>query len=97
MNVLWHTGFKDGANNAVPAVADVNGDGKLELGVAGCNEGFRCMDGEGLATKLELVEVREGPQAPGLEQFSLVFQDGQGVGTGHLLRTPGRKHPQLCY
>jgi len=28
----------------MPAIADVNGDGKLELGVAGCNEGFRCMD-----------------------------------------------------
>lgn len=41
---LWYTPAGDGANNAVPAVADVNGDGKLELGVAGCKEGFRCMD-----------------------------------------------------
>jgi len=44
LQVLWHSAFEDGANNSIPAIADVNGDGKLELGVAGCNEGFRCMD-----------------------------------------------------
>jgi len=41
---MWYTPAGDGANNPLPALADVNGDGKLELGVAGCNEGFRCMD-----------------------------------------------------
>ena len=44
LKVIWHSPFEDGANNSIPAIADVNGDGKLELGVAGCNEGFRCMD-----------------------------------------------------
>ena len=44
LGVFWHTGFKDGAGNTLPALADVNSDGRLELGVAGCNEGFRCMD-----------------------------------------------------
>jgi len=43
LNVLWHTGFKDGASNLLPAVADVDGDGKLELGMP-CKEGLRCMD-----------------------------------------------------
>lgn len=45
---------------------------------------FRCMDGKGGVIKLELSEVRDGPQMPGLEQFSLVFKEGPRVATGHL-------------
>jgi len=40
---LWYTSAGDGASNPIPAIADVNGDGKLELGVA-CKEGLRCID-----------------------------------------------------
>ncbi|MCB1860778.1 MAG: hypothetical protein KDI47_03485 [Gammaproteobacteria bacterium] len=42
------------------------------------NQGFRCLDQESGAVKLELIEVRDGPAATGLEQFSLVFQTGEG-------------------
>ncbi len=45
---------------------------------------FRCMDGKGGVIKLELSEVRDGPLMPGLEQFSLVFKEGAGAGSGHL-------------
>jgi len=48
------------------------------------HQGFRCMDGEDEAMKLELVEVREGPKAPGLEQFTLVFQGGNSAETRQL-------------
>ena len=34
--------------------------------------------------KLELVEVREGPRAPGLEQFALVFEAADGAEAGLL-------------
>lgn len=45
---------------------------------------FRCVGGEDGAIKLELVEVREGPRAPGLEQFELVFEEGDSVSTKQL-------------
>lgn len=46
------------------------------------HHGFRCMDEDGGVIKLKLVEVREGPEAPGLDQFALVFQEGNSaVGT----------------
>lgn len=40
---------------------------------------FRCFTGQGHALRLELVEVREGPAVPGLEQFDLVLRDADGA------------------
>ena len=41
--ILWRTEHKEGGTG-VPALADLNGDGLLEIGVPGCPDGFRCFD-----------------------------------------------------
>ena len=45
---------------------------------------FRCMDEKTGMINMDLVEIREGPQVPGLEQFSLVFQERNSSGKSHL-------------
>ncbi|MFB3106192.1 MAG: FG-GAP repeat domain-containing protein, partial [Pseudomonadales bacterium] len=42
--ILWRTEPNDGTN-ALPAIGDVDGDGHFEIGVPGCQDGFRCLDG----------------------------------------------------
>jgi outer membrane protein assembly factor BamB len=41
--ILWRTEPDDGANG-LPAIGDTNGDGRLEIGLAGFQDGFRCLD-----------------------------------------------------
>jgi len=42
-SIIWRTEPGDGVT-CLPAVADTDGDGSLELGLAGCRDGFRCVD-----------------------------------------------------
>ena len=42
-HVMWRTETGDGVT-CLPALADTNGDGVLKLGLAGCRDGFRCVD-----------------------------------------------------
>jgi len=39
----WHTGYLDGTSSS-PALADLNGDGRLRIGAAAYRGGFRCYD-----------------------------------------------------
>lgn len=41
--VMWRTGKEDGATGAA-ALANVDANGVLAVGVAGCSDGFRCYD-----------------------------------------------------
>ena len=41
---------------------------------------FHCMDGKGGVIKMELTEVRDGPQMSGIDQFSLVLQKEHALG-----------------
>jgi outer membrane protein assembly factor BamB len=41
--ILWRTEPNDGATG-YPAIGDTNGDGRLEIGLPGFQDGFRCLD-----------------------------------------------------
>ena len=41
--MMWRTESGDGAS-CLPAMADTDGDGVLKLGLAGCRDGFRCVE-----------------------------------------------------
>ncbi len=43
--MLWHTPYLDGTSTA-PALADLNGDGRLAIGAVAYRGGFRCYDPE---------------------------------------------------
>ncbi len=42
-DILWRTEPNDGATG-LPALGDTDGDGELEIGLPGFNDGFRCLD-----------------------------------------------------
>lgn len=42
-DILWRTEPNDGATG-LPALGDTDGDGKLEIGLAGFKDGFRCLE-----------------------------------------------------
>ncbi len=48
------------------------------------NEGFRCVSGHGSAIPLTLVEVRDGPQSPGLDQFGLLLKSSAPLASAQL-------------
>ena len=41
--ILWRTELEDGATG-MPAIGDTDGDGRLEIGLPGFQDGFRCLD-----------------------------------------------------
>lgn len=41
--IIWRTEPGDGVT-CLPAVADADGDGSFELGLAGCRDSFRCVE-----------------------------------------------------
>ena len=42
-SILWRTEPNDGVNG-FPSIGDVDGDGNIEIGLPGCQDGFRCVD-----------------------------------------------------
>ncbi len=59
---------------------------------------FRCLSVDGQAVRLELVEVRSGPQAPGLDQFGLLLKQKAGfasLGSELPAAIYALGHPQL--
>lgn len=44
------------------------------------NDDFRCIGQQGVAEKLTLVDIENGPVHPGLEQFSLIFKRHSSAG-----------------
>ena len=88
--ILWRTEPDDGASGS-PAIGDTNGDGRLEIGLPGFKDGFRCLDA---ATGEVLWTVPS--QGGGASNCAAVDINGDGLeeflyaNDRHLLAVAGR-------